>query len=219
MAARKDYQNRKADSPFAEAAIGKEVILTVGGKPIPPDVAHLIPYGNTDQGIAEAAAAKVASGKVDPTLPRISVGDGPFEKSLQQHAESIQPWEVTDPIAVAKRRVPDAEHKHFHLFKGGEGTNQHAIDAGFVIERDKDGREIKIASMVMGSMPLSKWEQRERFFADEAADAYKAEVETYMENQNKLARDGGDSFSGGDASNPHTPERRIGNAGEILTGV
>lgn len=228
MAARKDYAVKKAEQPIA--ADTKEAVLTVDGKPIPDHLKHVIAYDLTDQGKAEASAKLKASGRY--TENHTAIASSEFDKHLLRMADDAngaEPWENANPIDAAIARVPDATGKAFHLF--GNATYDRDGSRGFVAEKDAQGNLIKVANMVLASMPADKAAKREQYFKDLAVGNEKAEGEKFREAQEQNRTQGitplspgetvqgNAAFSGLDESATVGHIRQVGNSGAILAGV
>lgn len=228
MAARKDYQAKKAQQAGAETQPGG---LTVNGKPIPAEFAHAIVYAQTDQGIAEESAKRQARGVA---TPGIRVVASEFDKKMQAYADDAnngpEPWEQSNPIEAAKARVAQPEGKAFHLFS--DRVYEHSGSRGFVPERDVEGNLIKVGNMVLASMPAERAARREQHYKDLALGNEKAESERFREEQNRLSREGisplkaGDSIGGSNNTAAYSGSDEpvsIGlnrvSSGEILAGA
>lgn len=227
MAARKDYQAKKAVESANQQTAGEEVVqvLTVNGQPIPEHVKHLITYEMTDQGIAAESAKRKERGVA---TPGVSVAEDAWDKRVEQFARDeatgSEPWEQADPIQAAISRVPDSKGKAFHLFGGA--TFDRDGDRGFVPERDGKGNLIKVGNMVLASMDAHRAKRREEHYkrlSDDAAQTH-GEVELERNASQGITPlkpgetvEGRAAFSGLDApaSMGHT---RTVSAGEILTG-
>jgi hypothetical protein len=222
MAARKDYQAKKAQAEQPEPI---ERVLTVKGEPIPPHLAHLIAYELTDQGIAAESAKRKAHGVATPGL---SVAADDWDKRVKQFEDDAhtgsEPWEQPDPVQAAISRSADPKGKAFHLLSGA--TVEKEGMRGYQPERDRNGELIKVGNMVLASMDERRAAKREAYFRAQALEAEQGPAGSLQE----MSRDGvialsaKETVSGrtaytgedGPATIGHTREHV--DAGAILTG-
>jgi hypothetical protein len=142
-----------------------------------------LPRRYTEAGIAERNAKLEAEGRLSEG-PHVSVGDGPFEKSMRQKgdefAEGRQEWEVTSPFRDTMKQHLPPGHVGRHL------SPRH-IDSrgmrGWELVTDKDGKQVRTANMLLGSMPVEKAEQRKRFYAEKTAKRTRQVEEKFQESQ------------------------------------
>jgi hypothetical protein len=148
-------------------------VLTVNGKPIPPEFAHVIPFAHTDQGIAESQA----DGR-----PRAvtSVVRDEFSKKID--AYGAQPWDSGDPLTG----VVDAVRE--------PGFSYKALSPRVIEKRGMRGFEIvpgaRFGNMPIGRMPIKVARERNEHYRREGQDALDQAVEQYAVDQEKLIRDG-----------------------------
>jgi hypothetical protein len=161
--------------PPAPAAEDRE--LTVGGKPIPTEIAHLVPYANTDQGIAERMA------KAGDKVARVEMVRDEHHKKLDAYA--AQPWDAAggNPMkeVVDKVREPGFSYK--------------MLSPRVVDRRGLRGfeavPEARYGNMFVGRMPIEERERRNEHYRREGLDRAEEAAEVYQENQERLVRDGG----------------------------
>lgn len=165
----------------------------VGGmlvRNLPSQVQTAILYQQTDEGIAEANEGKAEAG----TTARVTRDE--FTGACQARRDGIrdqgmEPWEAPNPLKdVADRYAQPGMSPKFlsprRLDK--EGTR------GFEVVRDKRGDPVKVRDMVLGHMPISKVEARNKFYRDKANAAVAEITKQYREE----GREGGYSVSVGD---------------------
>lgn len=144
------------ESPvFRDAARPREArrVLHVNGIPVPEELAHAIPYENTDEGVAE---------RLDRPHAMAQVTRGPFEKTLDARAAAqlgIDDAEPPDPLRdAADRYLGPGQRPRF--------LSQPVIARrglrGFEVVKDERGEPVKVGSMVLGWMPEEKAAARNR---------------------------------------------------------
>ena len=167
--------------------------LTVGGVAV-EEIAggHLIPYGNTDQGIEERMARPHATAQLTRSEPPKSVvKGGSFDKNREARAASrlgTEVFDAPDPL----REVADA-----HVGPGmrakflSPGVVDRRGTRGFEIVRDANGDPIKVGAMILAQMPEKRAIARDRYFQDQGAAKLRAAKEEHQEQINQLERDAG----------------------------
>lgn len=229
MAARKDYAARKAAAPVqAQPEKPAAEVLTVNGQPIPDHLLHAIPYANTDQGRAELNAKLIAEGRVDPSLPRVTVLSSEWDKRLQRMEDGkdgVDPWDHHDPVEAAKSQVLNPEGKSFHLL--GDRTVDRNGLRGFMPERNKRGELIKVGNMVLASVPEEVAKRRERRCMNRAIENEQSARENTFADQARLAGQGVGPLKPSDTVTDYQTgetvtignQRSVGEAGAILAGA
>lgn len=128
----------------------------MGGKPIPEEVEHLIPYENTDEGIAERDAKPKA---------RASVLSDPLDKARQERRDfrlnSTEPWEAPDPRQdLADKYVAMGMRPHF--------LSPMKIDKDGMRKwepvEDENGRQVKLGNMILAQMPEEMAQARDAHY-------------------------------------------------------
>ena len=149
-------------------------IRTVNGVPIPPELAHAIPYENTDQGIEERA--------MQPTARTTVVADA-FDKRISERRgalmDGIPTWAAPDPMKTLadKHVAPGMRPKFLSPSKcDREGTR------GWKPVADENGNLVKLGNMILGEMPEEAVARRKAAL-NEAARQAQAEVIGEFEEQ------------------------------------
>jgi hypothetical protein len=159
---------------------------TVGGKPIADDVAHLIPFENTDQGIEQLNATEARGG------PKVTVRDR-FDRQIEARADAgegkIHPWTAPDPAKEAVDRVRKPGFRNRLL-------SRNMIDKrgkrGWEIAKDpKTGEPATMGDrMLIGEMPEDVAQQRNEFYRGQANDAVREAEEHFQAEQDRILSDG-----------------------------
>lgn len=160
---------------------GVETVLTIEGQPVPVGMAHLIPYGRTDQGIAESNEGK------DVVYTRV-VRDEWDQTIAKRSDPSVPVWDSPDPMADAVKRYgrPGMAHKFLsprHIDKKGF---RH-----FEIVKDGDGREVKVGNMLLGEMPEEMRDARNRHYREVGNAEVRQAEDAYRADQERTLRDAG----------------------------
>lgn len=164
---------------IAEAeSIGAPPVLTVGGKPIPSDVAHLIPFANTDQGIAERQA------RPGPTA-MVEVVSDQWDKKLQRKEEA-QPWDSFDPLTEAVDTVREPGMRYRFL---SDRAHKRRGRRGWETVVGQDGKPVTVAGMTLAKMPEQAAERRNKHYRDLGNEQLKTAAEAYELEQTKTIRD------------------------------
>jgi len=166
--------------------------LTVGGKPV-EDIpgGHLIPRGNTDQGIEERLARPHAVSSMGRSeRPRPVHAGGDFEKTLEARVAAgldLEAWDVPDPLteAVAAHCPPGYRAKFLSdavvKNRGKRGWEYHLVD----------GQPVKVGGMAMAIMPEGRAVARNKHFQAAGAQALKQTQEQHDQELERFQRDQG----------------------------
>jgi len=155
--------------------------LTVNGKPIPPEFAHVINYAMTDQGQAEARAKDAARGM---TPSGASVTRDAWDATLEHKAEA-QVWDSFDPLeeAVAKVREPGMAYRFL-----SDRVTKRRGRCGWEAVAGKDGNAVTVAGMTLGKMPIEAADKRNAHYQQVGNEMLRDAAERYEEEQAKLIR-------------------------------
>jgi hypothetical protein len=163
--------------------------LTVGGIAV-EDMpgGHLIPYQNTDQGIAERldrphAVAEVRSSE----RPRSVHAGGDFDKTLDARGEARlghEDFEAPDPYreAIAAHVPPGFRGK----FLSDAVVSRHGL-RGFVPVL-VDGQPVQVGGDKLAMMPEAKAQQRNRHYQNQGAEKLRRTNEQHQEQMNQFDR-------------------------------
>jgi hypothetical protein len=166
------------ESPADQDPTGP-VVLTVNGKPIPEAFAHAIPFDHTDQGIA----AKQNNGK-----PRAMVEftRDAWDKKMDQRAGASEPWESEDPLqeAVDKVKQPGMAYR----FLSPRVISKRGLRK-YELVTDRKGNEIKVANMVLGTMPIELQNKRAKHYQDIGNEDLNSAKENLQVLQEQITRD------------------------------
>jgi hypothetical protein len=161
---------------------------TVDGNPIPDQVAHLVPFEVTDQGIERLNATSDRD-----SGPRVEVGSR-FDKQIEQRAdgaaEGLEIWEVPDPIKETIDSITGGKEDGFKYKLLSEPLIQARGKRGWQICM-QNGDPVKMASMPVGRMPKKKAAKRNEHYRKESDSAAQAAAESIQAQQEKIIRDEG----------------------------
>jgi hypothetical protein len=159
-----------------------ERALTVNGKPIPLEFAHLIAFEATDQGIAEREAA--LEGKPRACVQFIS---DEWDKTLQQREAATSTWDSPDPMrdAIESVREPGMAYK----FLSPRVTAKKGLRRYEVVH--KNGEPVKVGEMVLGAMPEDLRRKRNAHYQAIGNDDLRQVEQQYQADLHKAVRDGG----------------------------
>ena len=163
----------------------------VGGilvRNLPTQVQTAILYQQTDEGFEERNKGKVEA------AARVTRDE--FTGACQARRDGIkvsgmEPWEAPNPLKeVADKYAEPGMSPKFMSPKrlDKEGTR------GFEVVRNERGDPVKVRDMVLGHMPISKVEARNKFYRDKANAAVAEITRQYREE----GRESGFSVSVGD---------------------
>lgn len=166
--------------------------LTVGGVAIEELAGgHLIPYGNTDQGIEERMSRPHATAHVTRSEPpKPVVKGGSFDKNREARAASrlgMEMFDAPDPLKeLAEAHVkPGFRAKFLSPAKvARQGTR------GFEVIK-VDGEPITLGAMVLAQIPEERAIARNQTFQEQGAAKLRAAKEEHQEQINQLERDAG----------------------------
>jgi hypothetical protein len=163
-----------------------EAVLTVGGKPIPVAVQHLIPYANTDQGIEEANRGRVLEKGAGVQVIRAEGFDAAMEHRRDAGDGKIDIFTAPDPLKEAIDKVREPGFKFKAL---SPRVIEHRGLRGFEVCRDpKTGQAVSMANMVVGRMPVEVAEQRNKHYRDLGNSALQESEQHFKAQQEQLIR-------------------------------
>jgi hypothetical protein len=155
---------------------------TVGGIPVETLAqGHLIPFANTDQGIAEREARPHASA---------SVTRDPYEKKVQRFGDSrlaMEPWEDANPMQeIIDAHLPAGHRPKFLSERvvrrqGRRGWTPIVVD----------GQPVKLGDMIFASMPEEKAVQRNKAYQSKGQEQVAEIHQDFKEKQEREFRDAG----------------------------
>jgi hypothetical protein len=157
-----------------------ERVLTVNGKPIPAEFAHLIHYAMTDQGQAEARALDARDGTKSSG---VKVTSDAWDKTLERKADA-QVWDSFDPLKEAVDSV--REPGKVYRFLSDRVTKRRGTRGWEAVS--KDGAEVKVAGMTLCKMPEAAAEKRNAHYREIGDEMLRETAERYEEDQAKLIR-------------------------------
>lgn len=179
MALKKRIVTTEKEAPVADELPVSDAVLTVGGKPLPDHLKHLIPYRNTDQGIAEANLTRLEPSGVKVT------GDA-WDKQMDQRSNATEVWESVDPLsdAVEQVREPGMAYKLL-----SQSMNSKKGLRRYEIVKAPNGDPISIGNMVLGKMPIGLRDKRNAHY-QEKGNADLREARQNLSNEvNKASHD------------------------------
>ena len=175
----------QAKRPAADPEGTPVAARTVQGKAIPSHLEHAIPHRLTDQGITE----RNASGKKSSV--RVSVRDR-FERQIEAREaaakEPIEPWSVPDPLQEAVNRVADQRPDMTYRVLSDNVVKRRGM-RGWEVCKDKDGQQIKVASMTLAHMPKKLAKRRNDHYREEGNAALRDAEASLEEQHEKVIRD------------------------------
>ncbi len=137
----------------------------VGGvliRDLPVEVQGRILYQQTDEGIEEFNRGKVEGAA---RVTRDEYTGACLERRDAIREQGMEPWEAPNPL----KEVADA---HVEPGMKAKFLSPKRIDEagtrGFEIVRHENGEPVKVRNMVLGQMPASKAEQRNKHYRDQA---------------------------------------------------
>lgn len=159
--------------------------LHVGGVPLSElgEAAALIPYDNTDEGIAE----KLQKPQAVASVVRDEL-DGRILERRDARASDMEPWAVPDPMKeLAERYVrPGMRPKFLSPSKvQREGTR------GFEVVKDERSEPVKLGNMLLAQMPEEKAIARTRHYQQLGLSKQAEMKNEFTEQQERLLRDAG----------------------------
>ncbi len=173
-------KKRTAVRKPAQVETGSE--RTVGGKPIPVEFAHVIPYGNTDQGIAERNL------KADPDAGHVKLGADEFDKMIEQRAAATEPWESPEVMRdLTEAHVKPGMRAKFLSPRVCETRGMR----GYEVVKHDNGDPVKMANMILGVMPEEKAQQRNEHYRQLGEEQLRENVEKTTEEQERLISEAG----------------------------
>jgi hypothetical protein len=172
---------------IAERNAGRRV-LHVNGQPVPQHLEHLIGYDVTDEGIAEKNAGRAESSGVRVT------GDA-WDKALARGADPSTPmeiWEDENPLAAAVTRATGGQPNGFAHKLLSDRVIQRKGMRKYEIAKDPVTHEpIRVANMVLGRMPETLKDKRNRYYQRESERLLDSVEQNYATDQDKSIRAAG----------------------------
>lgn len=158
-----------------EGTFPDPTILHMGGKPIPPELLHAVPWANTDEGIAEAAARPGLRASVEVVSDETSPGR--HAERFRESALQGKPWLAgNEMMRLMEAHRPDG-HKVRFL---SDAINATTGTRGYEVVKDAKGDPIRFGNSVLGSVPEYRAQEMERDFADRMPKA-QAPAEAHLE--------------------------------------
>ena len=161
-------------------------VLTVGGKPLSGDLAHLIPYRNTDQGIAEHNAKLEAEGRLSDGRVRLKVDAE--DNRLAAYDDEDTPYGKGSPLAETaaeyRRSNPDKAVRFLSEMQMSKTGKR-----GFEFVNDKDGKPLQVGDLKLASIPRHVADSRRRTAIQESRDAISQKVEEFQVNTEQVNRE------------------------------
>jgi hypothetical protein len=158
----------------------------VQGQRVPDGYAHLVPFENTDEGIAEKRKRKTA---------RTSIVSDPLDKAIQQRRDfrtnELEPWESPDPMKeLADAHVGPGMRPGFLSPRVIARQGMRGYKAVIV-----DGEPVKLGDMILGEIPEEKAAGRQEHYRRIGQDRLTEMHETFQEGQEQIMRTAGRSRS------------------------
>ena len=192
--------------------------LTIQGRPLPMGQEHLVPYAVTDQGRAEAEAARVATGKPEPSGVRITRGE--FDNSCERFGDAAPTnWTVKDPLTETAERYKQPGYVYRFL-------NDPVIEKlgmrNWEFVKDPGGQEVKNGGMRLARMPQALKDARDRHYEELNKSRARDAEQKANEQQERLLRQAaveGEDVRGAGALRPGDVLRRHDGDGEAFIGL
>jgi hypothetical protein len=144
-----------------------------------------IPYGLTDQGIAEKNARSVDSQGRPHSGIKVTRNEG-FDQAIARRSAAKEPWECTNPLAEAAERYSEPGMRY-------RGLSQRVCDKktlrGWEVVKDEKGDPVKVGDMILGKMPIERAERRNEHYRKEGEANLSAARERLKVDQERLSRD------------------------------
>lgn len=149
-----------------EGTFDDQPVLHMGGKPIPPELLHAVPWANTDEGIAEAEARPGPRASVevlsDETMP------GRHAQRFKESAEQGKPWLAGNEMM----RLMDVYRPEGHKVRFlADEVNKKSGLRGYQVVKDEHGEPVRFGNSVLGSVPDKRAREMERDFAGSLPNA------------------------------------------------
>lgn len=155
-------------------------VLTVNGKPIPTEFAHAIPYGNTDQGIAEFNEQEF----VRDDAGQVKIIADEFDQTIRARTDAIEPYEMPDPMKeIVEAHVKPGFRGRFLAPRVIEKRGLR----GFEVVKGANGDPVRLANMVLGVMPEEKARQRNKYYQNLGQEQLRDAEEQMLEGQERLS--------------------------------
>ena len=189
----------------------QEEVLTVNGKPVPAEWAHLINYAMTDQGQAEARARDLATGN---KLSGVTVTGDAWDKGLDRMADS-EPWDSFNPLSEAVGAVARPGFEYRAL--SPRVCDKRSL-RGWEPVKKENGDLLKVGNLFIGEMPLRKKQRRNDHYRGLSEEAVAQAAANYAADQEKLVRDANVTGlaplrAGDHVRDSANPDRAIGSVG------
>lgn len=157
-----------------------EKVLTVNGEPIPAEFAHAIPYGNTDQGIAEFNDQEF----VRDDAGQVKIIADEFDQTIRARTDAVEPYEMPDPMKeIVEAHVKPGFRGRFLAPRVIEKRGLR----GYEIVKNDKGDPIRLANMVLGVMPEEKARRRNKYYQQQGEDRLRKATEQFQEGQERLS--------------------------------
>lgn len=155
-------------------------VLHVNGVPVPPELAHAIPYANTDEGRAERPVADCVVSVVHDELSKKIQQRGDFKRS------NLEVWEAPDPMKeLADRHVQPGFSPKFlspaRIARDGM--------RGFEAVRDERGDPVKLGNLVLGQMPVEVRDRRNLHYQKKHERLVESMNQQIQQEQERFERD------------------------------
>lgn len=180
----------------------------INGQRLPDGSAHLVPFENTDEGIAERRRRPHASARVT---------SDPLDKAIQERREfrttELEPWEARDPMKeLAAAHVGPGMRPAFlspNVIANQGMRGYQAVMA--------EGEPVKLGNMILCEMPEARAQKRQRHYQDVGRNKLADMQGKFEEEQEQIMRTAGRSRSArrGEDADIGLQEVR-GNAEEVL---
>jgi hypothetical protein len=242
---RGDVDEIRGDLGDVKAGLGRVLQavsdLTIQGMPIPVEREHLVPYAATDQGRAEADAARVAAGKPEPS--GVKVVRDEWDNSLARYEENIytgpvktrrddatgtthqyrdvkpNAWTVQDPLTeiAAPHKRPGFAHRFLN-----DPVIEKLGMRNWEFVKDSEGKDVRNGGMRLARMPQEMKEARDRHYEELNNSRARDAQEKANEQQEQLLRQAaveGEDVRGASALRPGEVLRRQGGNSEAFIGL
>lgn len=168
------------DNPILNLHVGGILVSTMLAE-LPESMAAIVlsglAYQATDEGIAASNVGK------EPQ--RVSVGDGPFEKALDQRRDDVKvrdmdTYEARDPLKEVADQYAVAGMRP--KFLSARKVKENGGTGDYQVVKDAHGDPVQVRGMILGQMPEAKAKARNRHYQEkgnrllgEMTAKYKAE--------------------------------------------
>ncbi len=155
---------------------------TINGKPIPPEQAHTIPSGMTDDGIAERNARPNRRPSVGTVTREPS-----FDKQLDRMSRAVFMGDDPFQEVIARQREADEAGGEYNRYRvlSDRVVQKKGLREWEPVVNDK-GDPVKVAGMTLSRMPTDIALQRDKHYEDLGNEALKEALEDQAQNQEEL---------------------------------